>query len=98
METCLSRTRKLSTLDYLATANIWSRALQIEVELQNKCLQLEKLKSTNSSLQADLVELQQELDNFCSKTKVTTEKVFGKWSADCEALRDNLKAATGEIH
>ena len=63
------------------------------MELQNQCLQLEKLKSTNSSLQKDLVELRQELDNYCNKTKEATKEVVGKWRAKCEALRDNLKAA-----
>ena len=51
VESCLLRTRKVSTLEHLAPANIWSRALQTERELQNQCLELEKLKSTNSSLQ-----------------------------------------------
>ena len=50
------------------------------------------MKSTNSSLQKDLVELRQELDNYCKQTKKTTKEVLGKWSADCEALPDNLKA------
>ena len=63
VESCLARTRKVSTLEHLATDNIRSHALQIEVDLQNQCLQLEKLKSTPSSLQKDLVELRQELDN-----------------------------------
>ena len=93
MKSCLSRTRKVSTLEHLAPANIRSRALQTEVELQNQCLQLEKLKSTNSSLQKDLIELRQQLDNYCNKTKEATEVVLGKWSAKCEVLRDNLKAA-----
>ena len=51
------RTQKVSTLEHLAPANIRSRALQNEVELQNQCLQLEKLKSTNSSLQNDDLDL-----------------------------------------
>ena len=33
---CLLRTRKVSTLEHLAPANIRSRALQTEVELQNQ--------------------------------------------------------------
>ena len=86
----LSRTRKVSTLEHLAPANIPSPALQTCVELQNQCLQLEKLKSTNSSLQKDLVELRQELDKYCNKTKEARKKDLYKWSA---ALRDNLKAA-----
>ena len=63
MESCLSRTRKVSTLEQLAPANFRSCALQTEVQLQNECLQLEKLNSTNSSLQKVLVEIPQELDN-----------------------------------
>ena len=63
VESCLSRTRKVSTLEHLAQDNIRSRALQTEMELQNHFSQLEKLNSTNSSLQKDLVELRQELDN-----------------------------------
>ena len=92
MESCLSRTRKVSTLEHLAPANIWSRALQTKVELQNKCSQLEKWKSDDSSLQKDLVELRQELDNYY-KTKEATKEVLGKWSVESEALRDNLGAA-----
>ena len=94
VESCLSGTRKVSTLEHRAPANIWSRALQTEVELQNQCLKFEKLKSTNSSLQKDLVELRQEPDNYCNKTREATKEVLGKWSAECEALRDNLKAAS----
>ena len=69
VEFCLARTRKVSMLEHLAPANLRSRALQTEVELQNQCLQLKKLKTTNSSLQKDLVELRQELDIYCKKTK-----------------------------
>ena len=88
------RTQKVSTLEHLAPANIRSRALQNEVELQNQCLQLEKLKSTNYSLQNDdLVEFRQELDNHFKKAKETTKEVLGKWSAECESLRDNIEAA-----
>ena len=93
VESCLSRTRKVSTLELLAPANIRSRALQTEVELQNQCAQLEKLKSTNSLLQKDLVELRQKLDKHCDKAKEATREALGKLSAECEALRDNLKAA-----
>ena len=93
VESCLSRTWKVSTLEHLAPANIRLRALQTEVELQNQCSQLENMKSTNSALQKDLVELRQELDNYCNKTKEATKEVLGKLSAECEALRDNLKAA-----
>ena len=35
MESCLSRTGKVFTLEHLASANIRSRALHTEVELQN---------------------------------------------------------------
>ena len=57
MESYLSHTRKVSTLKRLTPANIRSRALQTEVELQNQCSRLGKLRSDNSSLQKDLVEL-----------------------------------------
>ena len=40
VESCLSRTRKVSTLELPAPANIRSRDLQTEVELQNQCAQL----------------------------------------------------------
>ena len=96
MESCLSRTRKVSTLELLAPANVRSRALQTEVELQNQCAQLEKLKSTNctnSLLQKYLVELRKKLDKHCDKAKEATREALGKLSAECEALRDNLKAA-----
>ena len=93
VESCLSRTRKVSTLELLAPANIWSRALQTAVKLQNQCAQLEKLKSTNSLLQNDLVELQQKLDKHCDKAKKATREALGKLSVECEGLRDNLKAA-----
>ena len=92
VECCLSRTRKLSTLELLAPANIRSRALQTEVELQNQCAPLEKLKSTNSLLQKDLVEIRQKLDKHCDKAKEATREALGKLSAECEALRDNLNA------
>ena len=36
VESCLSRTRKVSTLEHLAPANIRSRNLQTEVERQNQ--------------------------------------------------------------
>ena len=91
VESCLSRTRKVSTLELLAPANIWSRALQTEVELQNQCAQLEKLKNTISLLQKDLVELRHKLDKHCDKAKEATREALGKLSAKCEALRDNLK-------
>ena len=88
------RTQKVSTLEHLAPATIRSRALQNEVELQNQCLQLEKLKNTNTSLQNDdLVELRQDMDNHFKKAKEATKEVLGKWSAECEALRDNIEAA-----
>ena len=93
VESCLLRTRKVSTLERLAAANIRSRALQTEVEMQNQCLKLEKLKSTISSLQKNLVQLRREPDNHCNKTKEAAKVVFGKWSAGCAGLRDNLKAA-----
>ena len=93
VESCLSRTWKVSTLELLAPANIRSRALQTEVELQNQCTQLEKLKSTNSLLQKGFVELRQKLDKHCDKAKDATREALGKLSAECEALRDNLKAA-----
>ena len=93
VESYLSRTRKVSTLELLAPANIRSRALQTEVELQSQCAQLEKLKSTNSLLQKDLVELRQKLDRHCEKAKEATREALGKLSAECGALRDNLKAA-----
>ena len=96
VESCLSRTRKVSTLELLAPANIWSRALQTEVELQNQCAKLEKLKSTNSSLQKDPIELRQKLDKHCDKAKEATREALGKLSAECEALRDNLKAVVAE--
>ena len=41
----------------------------------------------------DLVNLRQELDNYCNKTRQATKEVLGKWGAECEALRDNLKVA-----
>ena len=84
------------TESHLTPANIRSRALQTEVELQSQCLQLEKLKSINSALQKDLVELRQELDNHCNKTKEATKEVLGKWSAKCEALRGSFKAAAAK--
>ena len=93
MESCLSPTWNVSTLEFLAPANIRSQALQTEVELQNQCAQLEKLKSTNSLLQKDLVELRQKLDKHCDKAKKATREAWGKLSVECEALRDNLKAA-----
>ena len=66
-DSCLSRSRKVSTLELPAPANIRSQALQTEVELQNQCAQLEKLKSTNSLLQKDLVEIRQKLGKHCDK-------------------------------
>ena len=93
VDSCLSRNRKVSTLELLAPANIRSRALQTEVELQNQCAQLEKLKSTNSLLQKDLVELRQKLDKHCDEAKEATREALGKLSAECEALRDNLMSA-----
>ena len=76
MESCMSRTWKVSTLEHLAPANIQSRALQTEVELQSQYLQSEKLKITKSSLQKDLVELRQELDNYCNKPKRQQKKFW----------------------
>ena len=49
MESYLSRTRKVYTLEHLAPTKFRSRAMQTEVELQNQCLKLEKMKSTNTS-------------------------------------------------
>ena len=91
MESCLSRTWKVSTLELLASANIRSRAQQTEVELQNQCAQLEKLKSTPSLLRKDLVELRQKQDKHCDKAKEATPEALGKLIAECEVLRYNLK-------
>ena len=33
------------------------------------------------------------MDNYCNKNKEATNEDLGKWSPDCEALRDNLEAA-----
>ena len=63
------------------------------MELQNQCLQLEKFKSTKPSLRKELVELRQEPDSYWNKTKEATKEVLVKWSAECEAWRDDLKAA-----
>ena len=93
VECCLSRTRKVSTLELLAPANIRCRALQTEVELQSQSAQLEKLKSTNSLLQKDLVELRQKLDKHCDKVTEAKREALRKLSAECEVLRDNLKKA-----
>ena len=93
VESCLSRTLKVSTLELLAPAIIRSQALQTELELQNQCRQLKKVKSTISLLQKDLVKLRQKLDKHCSKAKEATGEALRKLSAECEALRDNLKAA-----
>ena len=84
VQSCLSRTWKVSTLEHLAPANIRSRALQAEVELQNQCLQLENMKSINSSLQKDLIELWLELDNYCNKTREATKKF---WSNGAPCVR-----------
>ena len=86
VESCLSQTLKVSTLELLAPTNIRSRALQTEVELQNQCAQLEKLKSTNSLHQKGLVEFRQKLDKQCDKAKEATKEALGKLSAECEAL------------
>ena len=91
VEYCPSRTRKVSSLNFLAPANIRSRALRSEVELQYQCSQLEKLKSTNSLFQKDLVQLRQKLNNQCEKIGEATEEAFGEWSAS--VLRDELNAA-----
>ena len=48
VDSYLSWTRKVYASEHMAPANIRLRALQTEVEQQNQCLQLEKLKSTNS--------------------------------------------------
>ena len=56
VNSCLSQSGKVSTPELLIYANIWSRAPHTELELQNQCTQLEKFKSTNSSVQKDLVE------------------------------------------
>ena len=51
------------------------------------------MKSTNSLLQKDLVELRQKLDRHCDKAKEATREALGQLSAESGALRDNLKAA-----
>ena len=43
--------------------------------------------------QRDLAELRQKLDKHCDKAKEATREALGKLSAECEALRYNLKAA-----
>ena len=87
VEYCQSRTRKVSTLEHLVPAIIRLPALQTEVELQNQCSQLENWKSTNSSFQKNhLVELRQELDKYCNKTKEATKgtkKVKTKATEKC---------------
>ena len=83
----------MSTLELLAPANIRSHALKTEVELQNQCPQLEKLKSTNSSLQEDRVQPGQKLNNHCDMNKEATKEVMG---AKREALQDNFEAATAK--
>ena len=93
LESCLSPTWKVSTLELLAPANVRSCALQTEMKPQNQCSQIEKLKSAISLLQKDLVEIRQKLDNYCDKDIVATKEVLVKWNAEYEALKDNLKAA-----
>ena len=63
------------------------------LKCNSKTSAVRELKSTNSSLRKDIVELRQELDNHCNKTKEATKDVLGKWIAECEALPNNLKAA-----
>ena len=36
VESCLPRTGEISTLEHLTSANIWSRALQTEMELKSQ--------------------------------------------------------------
>ena len=100
VESCLSRIRKLSTLELLAPANNRSRALQTEMELQNQCAQLEKLKSTNSLFQKDLVELRQKLDKHCDKAKdladlksilIKKSEAIKKMEKDNDQLRSELQ-------
>ena len=93
VESCLSRTRKVSTLELLAPANIGSRALQTEVELQNQCAQLEKLKSTSSLLQKGSCRASTKTRQTLRQSQRGNKRSVGKLSAECEALRDNLKAA-----
>ena len=38
LESFLPRTRRVFTLEVLASANIWSQALETEVELKNHCV------------------------------------------------------------
>ena len=87
----LSWTWKVSSLEFQTPNSIWYLDIQNEVELQNQCVQFEKLKSTNSLRQKDLSELRQKLDNFCDEAKEATKKAVSKLSADDEAVRDNIK-------
>ena len=96
VEFYLSRNWKVSTLEIRAPANICSRALQTEVELQNQCSQLEKMKSTNYLLKKFSSSFKK-LNNHCDKIKEATKEAPGKWSAECVALRNNLKAAAAGI-
>ena len=86
VQSCSSRTWRLSTLEPLAASNIRSRALQPEVKLQSQCLQLERLKNTNSLLQKRLLELRQKLNQQRDKFKKETEKAMDKLSIDFGAL------------
>ena len=72
---------KVSTPELLALAKIRLRALQTGVYLQNQCSQLEKFKSTNSSFQKDLVELDEKWITTATRTEAT-KQVLGKWSAN----------------
>ena len=39
------------------------------------------------------LQLPHKLYDHCNKTKETTKEKLGKWGAECEASRDNLKTA-----
>ena len=90
VESCLSRNWKLSKLELLAPANSQSCTVLSEVKLLNNCSQVEKLKSTLSLHQKDF---EKKLDNNCDNADEANKEVLGKWSVECEALRNNLRAA-----
>ena len=65
----------MTELELLAPANICSRALPTQVELQNQCSHLVKLKSTNSSLQKDIDEFSKKLNNPCDKAREAKKNI-----------------------
>ena len=98
VQSCLSHSRKASSLELLTAANNWPRGLQTKVELQRQYVQLEKFESTISlMIEANKPDKRSKGNKRINgQGQRGTKESMDKLRAKCGALRDSLKAAAAK--